>query len=95
LFHADVSAKKLFWSSVQLDQKVLDALEQGKGKGKGLTVRIPTVHLLPSDVVVSRILLGTKPTDFVAAMSGQPSERITQVAEDLHEKGFHLDLQTN
>jgi hypothetical protein len=55
------------------------------------------VHLLPSDVdrfvvelaqsqtvVVSRILLGTKPT-----------ERITQVAEDLHEKGFHLDLQTN
>jgi hypothetical protein len=95
LFHAGVNAKKLFWSSVQ--PKGTRRVRAREGKGKGLTVRIPAVHLLPSDVdrfvvelaqsqtvVVSRILLGTKPT-----------ERITQVAEDLHEKGFHLDLQTN
>jgi hypothetical protein len=93
LFHADVNAKKLFWSSVQ--PKGTRRVRAREGKGKGLTVRIPAVHLLPSDVVVSRILLGMKPTDFVAAMSGQPTERITQLAEELHEKGFHLDLQTN
>jgi hypothetical protein len=105
LFHADVDAKKLFWSAIQLDHKVLDALEQGKAKS--LTVRIPTANVLPDGidrflvdltqsqmVVVSRILLGTKPIDFIDAMAGQPVERIAKVAEDLHEKGFYLELQS-
>jgi hypothetical protein len=43
-------------------------------------------------IVVSRILLGTTAADFVEAMSGQPIVPITEVAQDLHEKGFHLDL---
>jgi len=105
LFHADVNSAKLFWSAIQLDQKVLAALEQG-GR-KSLTVRIPTANVLPErmerflldftrsqTVVVSRILLGIKPLDFVDAMVGQPIERITEVVEDLHEKGFHLELQS-
>lgn len=104
LFHADVSSRKLFWSAIQLDQKVLAALEQGKGKS--LTVRIPTANLLPDrverflldltqsqTVVVSRILLDTRTIDFVDAIVAQPVERTTEVAEDLHEKGFHLELQ--
>ena len=104
LFHADVCSRKLFWSAIQLDQKVLAALEQGKGAS--LTVRIPTANLLPDHIgrfvqdltrsqmdVVSRILLGTKPIDFVDGMAGQPVERVTEIAEDLHEKGFHLELQ--
>src|SRR6185312_7919729 len=44
-------------------------------------------------VVVSRILLGTRPVEFADAMASQPTERISEVAEDLHEKGFHLELQ--
>ena len=104
LFHADVEAKKLFWSAIQLDQKVLEAL--APGRTKSLTVRIPTANILPDQfesflrdlmkaqvVVVSRILLGTKPIEFVDAMASQPIERISEVAEDLHEKGFHLELQ--
>jgi hypothetical protein len=43
---------------------------------------------------VSRILLGTKAADLVDAMRGQPIEQVTQIAEDLHEKGFRLNLQT-
>ncbi len=104
LFHADVDAKKLFWSAIQLDQQVLEILEQGKAKS--LTVRIPTANVLPKRferllqdltqsqmVVVSRILLGSRHFEFADAMSCQPIERISEVAEDLHEKGFHLELQ--
>jgi hypothetical protein len=104
LFHADVAAKKLFWSAIQLDQRVLEVLEQGRAKS--LTVRIPTANVLPERferfledltqsqmVVVSRILLGTRPIEFADAMASQPIERISEVAEDLHEKGFHLELQ--
>jgi hypothetical protein len=104
LFHADVEAKKLFWSAIQLDQRVLEVLEQGKAKS--LTVRIPTANVLPERferflqdltqsqmVVVSRILLGTRPVEFANAMASQPIERISGVAGDLHEKGFHLELQ--
>jgi len=104
LFHADVAAKKLFWSAIQLDQRVLDVLQQGGAKS--LTVRIPTANVLPERfecflqdltrsqmAVVSRILLGTRPVEFADAMASQPIERISKVAEDLHEKGFHLELQ--
>jgi hypothetical protein len=104
LFHADVNSKRLYWSAIQLDQTVLGALEQGKAKS--LTVRIPTSNVLPGGIerflldltrsktiVVNRILLGTKPIDFVDAMVGQPLEQITEVAEDLHEKGFHLEMR--
>jgi len=105
LFHADVNAKKLFWSAVQLDQALLAALE--REETQSLTVRIPTANVLPGQIdrfrddlmrsqmaVLSRILLGTKPADFVEAMRGHPSTRMTEVAEDLHEKGFRLDLLT-
>ncbi len=104
LFHADVEAKKLFWSAIQLDQRVLEALAQGEAKS--LAVRIPAANVLPERferflqdltqsqmVVVSRILLGTRPVQFADAMASQPIERITKVAEDLHEKGFRLELQ--
>jgi hypothetical protein len=104
LFHADVEAKKLFWNAIQLDKRVLEVLEQGNAKS--LTVRIPTANVLPEQferflqeltrsqvVVVSRILLGTRPIEFADAMASQPIERISEVAEDLHEKGFHLELQ--
>ena len=43
-------------------------------------------------IVVRRILLGTKPIEFVDAMGTQPVERLNEVAEDLHEKGFHVEL---
>jgi hypothetical protein len=103
LFHADVEAKKLYWTAIQLDQKVLDILEQGKTKS--LTVRIPTANILPDKfdqfardlmhaqtVVVSRILLQTTHVEFVEAMKSQPVEQIIQVAEDLHVKGYRLEL---
>jgi hypothetical protein len=83
---------------------MLEVLAQGKAKS--LTVRIPKANILPDKfdrflrdltqaqmVVVSRILLGTKPIEFVDAMALQPIERISEVAEDLHEKGFRLELQ--
>ena len=105
LFHADVNAEKPFWSAIQLDEAVLTALE--KGETHALTVRIPTANSLPErfdqflgdltrsqTVVTSRLLLGTKTTDFVDAMRGRPTERNAEVAADLHEKGFRLDLQT-
>jgi hypothetical protein len=44
LFHADVIDQELFWSAIQLDQKVIDAL--GGGNAKSLTVRIPTANVL-------------------------------------------------
>lgn len=98
LFHADVAAKRLFWGAIQLDRRVLEVLEQGKAKS--LTVRIPTANVLPERferflqdltqsqmVVVSRVLLGTRPVEFADAMASQPIERISEVAEDLHERG--------
>jgi Domain of unknown function (DUF4365) len=104
LFHADVEAKKLFWSAIQLDQHVLEKVAQGDMNS--LTVRIPTANLLPERfdqfvqdlmrshmVVVSRILTETTHVEFAEAMKSQPVDRISQVAEDLHEKGFHLELQ--
>ena len=45
LFHADVEAKEVFWSAIQLDQQVIGKLEQGDAKS--LTVRIPTANVLP------------------------------------------------
>jgi hypothetical protein len=103
LFHADVNTDQLFWSAIQLDQSVSGALT--RGETQSLTVRIPTANVLPQNmgsflgdlvkcqtVVVSRILLNIKAADFVEAMRGQPTERIARVAEDLHEKGFRLDL---
>ena len=105
LFHADVNAGKLFWSAIQLDEAVLTALE--KGETQTLTVRIPTVNELPKRfdqfladltraqvIVVSRLLLGTRAADFVDAMRGRPIKGVAEVAADLHEKGFRLDLQT-
>ena len=105
LFHADVTRQKLFWSAIQLDEAMLKALENGEAQS--LTVRIPTANSLPErfeqfladltrskTIVVSRLLLGTKADDFVGAMRGQPIERVVEVAADLHEKGFRLDLQT-
>ncbi len=72
---------------------------------KSLTVRIPTANVLPDNfgqlardlmqaqtVVVSRILMQTTHVEFAQAMKSQPAERISQVAEDLHEKGYHLEL---
>lgn len=104
LFHADVVAKKLYWSAIQLDQRVLAALE--RGETKSLTVRMPTDNLLPDKMdrflmeltrskmaVISRALLGTRSVDFASAMAHQPVEHISEVAEDLHIKGFHLELQ--
>jgi hypothetical protein len=104
LFHADVEGKNLFWSAIQLDQKVLEVLEEGKAKT--LTVRIPTASVLPDKfdqfardltqaqtVVVSRILEQTTHVEFAEAIKSQPAERIIQVAEDLHEKGYHLELE--
>ncbi|HLG95251.1 MAG TPA: DUF4365 domain-containing protein [Bryobacteraceae bacterium] len=104
LFHADVNARRLFWTAIQLDEAVLTALE--KGETQSLTVRIPTANALPErfdkfladltrskTVVVSRLLLDTKATDFVDAMRGRPIERVAEIVADLHEKGFRLDLQ--
>src|SRR5260221_236809 len=105
LFHADVEQKQLFWSAIQLDQQVLQKLNQGTAKS--LTVRIPTANLLPEkfdqfvqelmraqSVVVSRILMQTTHVEFAQAMKSQPVERISEVAKDLHEKGYHLELQS-
>ena len=104
LFHADVNARKLFWSAIQLDEAVLTALENGDTHS--LTVRIPTANVLPDQfdkflgdltrseiAVVSRSLVSTEHTDFIEAMRGRPLERVAEVATDLHEKGFRLDLQ--
>lgn len=103
LFHADVEAKKLFWSAIQLDQKVVEVLE--RGMAKSLTVRIPTANILPDKadqfardltqaqtVIVARILLQTTHVEFAEAMKSQPAERIGHLAGDLHEKGYRLEL---
>jgi len=103
--HGSCSNRRFFfWSAIQLDQKVLATLE--KGGAKSLTVRIPTSNLLPSGierfladltqsrlVEISRVLLGTRSIDFADAMARQPVKRVSEVAEDLHVKGFRLELQ--
>jgi hypothetical protein len=43
--------------------------------------------------VFSRVLLGTKPIEFLDAMAKQPVERLSEVADDFHVKGFQLELQ--
>jgi len=104
LFHADVIKKQLFWSAIQLDQEVLASLE--RGETKSLTVRIPTPNLLPDRMerflteltqakmaMISRVLLDTRAVDFRDAMAKQPVERLSEVAEDFHLKGFQLELQ--
>ncbi len=103
LFHADLNARKLFWSAIQLDPKVFKSLENGETDS--LTVRIPTDNALPGDfqsllgaltraqtVLLSRILLDTKPIEFVDAMAAQPVEQLKEVAQDMHEKAFHVQL---
>lgn len=104
LFHADVIKNQLYWSAIQLDQNVLASLE--KGETESLTVRIRTANLLPDRMewflteltrtkmaVISRVLLDTRPVDFVDAMAKQPVERLSEVAEDFHLKGFQLELR--
>jgi len=44
-------------------------------------------------VEISRVLLGTRSIDFADAMARQPVKRVSEVAEDLHVKGFRLELQ--
>lgn len=100
----DVEVKKVFWSAVQLDEAVLNKVTAGPTAS--LTVRIPTENILPvrrqfiqdlvkaQVVVTTRGLLGTSHIDFVAAMASQPVDRKTLVAEDLHAKGFMLELDT-
>jgi len=96
LFHADMVARKLYWSAIQLDKKVYETLE--KGETDSLTVRIPTSNVLPGDfqkflreftlsrtILTSRILLNTKPFEFTAAMAKEPIERLDNVARDLHD----------
>lgn len=103
LFHADMVAKKLFWTAIQLDQKALKGLDNQETES--LTVRIPTANVLPGGfdrflldlskaqtVLVNRILMGIKPFEFAAAMASQPVERLTEVAEDMHEKAFHVEM---
>ena len=104
LFHADVVSKRLFWCSIQLDQKVLTALEAGGVKS--LTVRIPTANVLPDClsaflldinrsliIVMRRILRRTTHFDFVDAMAGQPLDRCEDEASDLHQKAFILEME--
>ena len=104
LFHADVERRLLFWSAIQLDNAVLKALDEGQTNS--LTVRIPASNLLPDHfdrflediqrahcVVVGRALMSTTDTDFVAAVRGQPLARMDDVAGDLHEKAFRLEMQ--
>lgn len=104
LFHADVHTKRLYWSAIQLDQRLMAALE--RGDRRNLTVRVPTVNVLPDNingfsrdladshkVIVRRALLGATAVDFADAMRGQPAEAVTQFAVNLHRKGFCLELQ--
>jgi hypothetical protein len=105
LFHADVEKKRLFWSAVQLDDAVIGSLD--KGETQSLTVRISTANQLPGGfghflddlrkahhIVVSRTLMVANDTDFVDAMRGRPIEKVDDVAGDLHEKAFRLEMQT-
>jgi thioredoxin-like negative regulator of GroEL len=43
--------------------------------------------------MISRVLLRTRPIDFVDAMAKQPAERLSEVAEDFHVKGFQQELR--
>jgi Domain of unknown function (DUF4365) len=105
LFHADVLTNRLFWTAIQLDAAVLAKLE--KGETKSLTVRIPTANVLPDrfdnflrdlrDVkfaLLTKELMGTDNTRFVAAVSDQGPDLVQDVVDDLHEKAFRLELQT-
>src|SRR5262249_46349432 len=70
-----------------------------------LTVRIPKANELPAQqerfardlaqaltVVTTRTLLGTSPLDFASAMAAHPLQRQNEIAADLHERGFFLEL---
>ena len=105
LFHADVQSK-VSCSGARSNSTSRFSRSWRGAKSKGLTVRIPTANVLPDrfnefaqdlrrsqTVVVSRILMDTTHVEFADAMKSQPVERISQVAEDLHAKGYHLELQ--
>lgn len=105
LFHADVKTKRLFWSTIQLDSAVLGTLE--KGTTRGLTVRISTANVLPDEferflrdlreaqmIVLSRSLRGVEHDHFVAAIRRQGPQLMADVAENLHETAFRVEMQT-
>ena len=103
LVHVDVEAKRIFWSTIQLDQKVLDGIRAGNASS--LTVRIPTANQLPDRrdqfakdlgqaliVVAARTLGRTSLLDFASAMAAHPAQRQHEIATDLHERAFLLEL---
>jgi hypothetical protein len=98
-----VERKLLYWSAIQLDDAVLNALETGETKS--LTVHLPTANVLPrslggflSDLgrahalVVARKLMIIKDMDFVNAMLGHTVEKKDEVAEDLQAKAHTVAM---
>jgi hypothetical protein len=47
LIHADIQAKKIFWSTPQLDKELIEKLEEGNNSAT-VTVRIPTSNTIPA-----------------------------------------------
>lgn len=101
LVHADVAAQKVYWCFPQLDRTLISAL--GTTPAKSITVRIPTLHEVPSEAaqlltalervyltLASRELASASNRDFAESLVHFPNQAV--FAKALQEKNDLLKL---
>jgi hypothetical protein len=100
LIHADIVAKKVFWSAPQLDSRLLEKLIEGENSST-VTVRVPASNLLPGTaerlleaveklyvVLGNRTLVGSSMSSFADSLKYQPGEE--KLREEFQRKGDFL-----
>lgn len=103
LVHADLHARKVFWSAPQLDNELVEKLNDGQNKSS-VTVRVPTSNYLPDTVeqLVStveklyvvlgqRTLASSSIASFADSLKYQPGER--KLREEINRKSNLLRLR--
>jgi hypothetical protein len=100
LIHADILAKKIFWSAPQLDSQLVLKLAGGENSST-VTVRVPTSNLLPDTaeqlleaveklyvVLGNRTLVASSMSSFADSLKHQPGEE--KLREEFQRKGDFL-----
>jgi len=100
LIHADILAKKIFWSAPQLDSQLVLKLAGGENSST-VTVRVPTSNLLPDTaeqlleaveklyvVLGNRTLVASSMSSFADSLKYQPGEE--KLREEFQRKGDFL-----
>lgn len=103
LIHADIQAKKVFWSAPQLDKELIGKLERGNNSST-VTVRIPTSNRMPDTadslletveklyiVLGNRTLVNSSTSSFADSLKYQPGE--AKLREEFQRKNDILKLR--